>query len=515
MKHIIINIEDMTDSTEIYNSKPASFIIWFIYIIFVLLISALIWMNFFNIDIFIKADGLFRYDKEINNISIGVSGKIKECTIEEGKFVKKGEKLFVIDNRQVARQIKEYKDKMANVDSRIKILKAYQKWLNGDNDALNNFNDNKYYNEFDNRKKLLKANINLSNGNVGKQRAECKKSIRNFSKLVKKYKDQISKLEKAKKCVEKRKNKFGKNDLYYKSMVDSYISGYELSVLQYNDKIQEYHTQLEELREKDIFGDVSANENKKQIQQVKDSIRRLKKERKNGLEEMELQQISVIEQQIETTNSSLVSANSSVFSARIQLGALDGKSNNTGNEISVMTEMDTVSNEIDTYKEQRNEIQNSINNLELQNSKYVIKADATGYINIVSDVKNGMYVQEGTSLCQILPEGDCGYYAEVFIGNTDVAKLKKGQEVKFEIPAYPSSEYGYFNGKIDVLSKDIKVDSNTGIAYYLAKVKCNKNTVINKKGKEYSIINGMECQAKIVTGRKSIMEYVLDKIAWI
>ncbi len=315
--------------------------------------------------------------------------------------------------------------------------------------------------------------------------------------------------------MEKRKNKFGKNDLYYKSMVDSYISGYELSVLQYNDKIQEYHTQLEELREKDIFGDVSANENKKQIQQVKDSIRRLKKERKNGLEEMELQQISVIEQQIETTNSSLLSASSSVFSARIQLGALDGKSNNAGNEILVMTEMDTVSNEIDTYKEQRNEIQNSINNLELQNSKYVIKADATGYINIVSDVKNGMYVQEGTSLCQILPEGDCGYYAEVFIGNTDVAKLKKGQEVKFEIPAYPSSEYGYFNGKIDVFSKDIKVDSNTGIAYYLAKVKCDKNTVINKKGKEYSIINGMECQAKIVTGRKSIMEYVLDKIAWI
>ncbi len=204
MKHIIINIEDMTDSTEIYNSKPASFIIWFIYIIFVLLISALIWMNFFNIDIFIKADGLFRYDKE-NNISIGVSGKIKECTIEEGKFVKKGEKLFVIDNRQVARQIKEHKDKMANVNSRIKILKAYQKWLNGDNDALNNFNDNKYYNEFDNRKKLLKANINLSNGNVGKQRAECKKSIRNFSKLVKNIKTRFLNWKKQKSVWKKEK----------------------------------------------------------------------------------------------------------------------------------------------------------------------------------------------------------------------------------------------------------------------------------------------------------------------
>lgn len=80
-----------------------------------------------------------------------------------------------------------------------------------------------------------------------------------------------------------------------------------------------------------------------------------------------------------------------------------------------------------------------------------------------------------------------------------------------EIPAYPSSEYGYFMGTIDTISKDIKVDQ-LGSAYYVVKVRCVTTTVTNKKGDAGSIKNGMICQAKVVTDEQSVFKYLLEKI---
>ncbi|MFQ7979378.1 MAG: HlyD family efflux transporter periplasmic adaptor subunit [Faecalimonas umbilicata] len=73
----------------------------------------------------------------------------------------------------------------------------------------------------------------------------------------------------------------------------------------------------------------------------------------------------------------------------------------------------------------------------------------------------------GTSLGTIYPERESKYYAEIYVQNSDIAKLKEGQEVKFEIVAYPSSEYGDFTGVVENIARDISMNQNTGYAYYM------------------------------------------------
>ena len=90
--------------------------------------------------------------------------------------------------------------------------------------------------------------------------------------------------------------------------------------------------------------------------------------------------------------------------------------------------------------------------------------------------------------------------------------ITEGQNVKLEIAAYPASEYGMLVGTVDVVSKDIKVDSSTGSAYYLVKVCCEQTKLYNKEGKSVDVINGMACQAKIITDEQSAIRYVLNKI---
>lgn len=60
MKPIIIDMKDMSDSTEVYDSKPNRFMIYTIYAILLIFVIALIWMYFTVIDIVVKSDGIFK-----------------------------------------------------------------------------------------------------------------------------------------------------------------------------------------------------------------------------------------------------------------------------------------------------------------------------------------------------------------------------------------------------------------------------------------------------------------------
>src|SRR5574344_1266091 len=97
MKPIIIDIHDMSDSKEVYNSKPNLFFTYFIYLILTLLITAVMWMIFFEIDIVVKGDGIFRGDNSFSEVCSNNSGVVSECNIEEGKYVAVGDLLLTIE----------------------------------------------------------------------------------------------------------------------------------------------------------------------------------------------------------------------------------------------------------------------------------------------------------------------------------------------------------------------------------------------------------------------------------
>ena len=61
MKPIIVDLKDISDSTEVYDSKPNRFVPYTIYIICAILAIALIWMYLFRMDIVVKADSAVSY----------------------------------------------------------------------------------------------------------------------------------------------------------------------------------------------------------------------------------------------------------------------------------------------------------------------------------------------------------------------------------------------------------------------------------------------------------------------
>ena len=108
MKPIIVDLKDISDSTEVYDSKPNRFVPYTIYIICAILAIALFWMYLFRMDIVVKADSVFRGDDDSTAVSCAVTGKITKMSVKDGQYVNEGDELYEVDIENLGSTIEDY-----------------------------------------------------------------------------------------------------------------------------------------------------------------------------------------------------------------------------------------------------------------------------------------------------------------------------------------------------------------------------------------------------------------------
>lgn len=548
MKPIIVDMKDISDSTEVYESKPNRFLIYTIYLILIILVVAVLWMRLFKIDVVVKSNGIFKGSNAVYEISSDVTGSVKETNIQDGQYVKEGDILYVLTIDELSDTILRYQNELEAAQARIKILSAYEKSLDGDKTELETLDDNPYYEEFVNRRKLLYANVDLNESDTEGQVTLYQGNVDSISGTIAKYNEKIEKLNVVKQCITARNNTFDASEGIYYSMISSYLASYNYTALQYDNQINEHQRQIDEYEEQmkkaeaeasiedktvteeetvsdngistETISVVASTENttanieelKKQRDALITAQDSAKKEKTRALRNLELQQITTIEQQIAGYNDTILSLETNLASAKLQLEAINSADNETKESVAILTEKGNIAAEILNYEDKVKECETYLKSYDIQNDNCVIKANVSGYFYIAQDLKTGSFVQEGTTIGTIYPETESKYYAEIYVENTDIAQIREGQDVKFEIAAYPSSEYGYFKGTVENIAKNISVDQSTGYSYYLVRVKCDNMTLKGKNGEEATLMNGMACQAKIVIDEKNVLTYFGEKI---
>ena len=548
MKPIIVDMKDISDSTEVYESKPNRFLIYTIYLILIILVVAVLWMRLFKIDVVVKSNGIFKGSNAVYEISSDVTGSVKETNIQDGQYVKEGDILYVLTIDELSDTILRYQNELEAAQARIKILSAYEKSLDGDKTELETLDDNPYYEEFVNRRKLLYANVDLNESDTEGQVTLYQGNVDSISGTIAKYNEKIEKLNVVKQCITARNNTFDASEGIYYSMISSYLASYNYTALQYDNQINEHQRQIDEYEEQmkkaeaeasiedktvteeetvsdngistETISVVASTENttanKEELKKQRDALitaqDSAKKEKTRALRNLELQQITTIEQQIAGYNDTILSLETNLASAKLQLEAINSADNETKESVAILTEKGNVAAEILNYEDKVKECETYLKSYDIQNDNCVIKANVSGYFYIAQDLKTVSFVQEGTTIGTIYPETESKYYAEIYVENTDIVQIREGQDVKFEIAAYPSSEYGYFKGTVENIAKNISVDQSTGYSYYLVRVKCDNMTLKGKNGEEATLMNGMACQAKIVIDEKNVLTYFGEKI---
>jgi len=122
----------------------------------------------------------------------------------------------------------------------------------------------------------------------------------------------------------------------------------------------------------------------------------------------------------------------------------------------------------------------------------------------------GGVVKPGMDIIEIVPTQD-NLLVEAKIRPADIAFLRLGQKVIVKFSAYDFAIYGSLEGKLIHISADTIVDDIDKQSYYLVKVETDKSYLGNKD-KKLDIKVGMTANIDVITGKKTVLDYVLKPI---
>lgn len=151
----------------------------------------------------------------------------------------------------------------------------------------------------------------------------------------------------------------------------------------------------------------------------------------------------------------------------------------------------------------------SIDSLKDKVSRTSVRSPVNGTVKqLLVNTINGV-VQPGMDLVEIVPLDDT-LLIEAKVKPSDIAYLYPGQKAIVKFTAYDFAVYGGLEAKVIQISADSITDEN-GDSFYLVKLKTDKNH-LGKTKDSLPIIPGMVAQVDILTGKKTVMDYLLKPI---
>ncbi|NLM17077.1 MAG: HlyD family type I secretion periplasmic adaptor subunit [Candidatus Riflebacteria bacterium] len=163
-------------------------------------------------------------------------------------------------------------------------------------------------------------------------------------------------------------------------------------------------------------------------------------------------------------------------------------------------------NELTVQISQITERQNALKD---QMQRTLVVSPVKGTVKQMSvNTINGV-IRPGMDLVEIVPSDD-SLIIEAKMRPSDVAFLHPGQTAKIKVTAYDFSIYGGLDGEVIDISADSLMEPN-GMPYFLVRIRPLKN-YLGKEDKPLKITPGMIVSVDILTGKKSVMDYLLKPI---
>lgn len=156
-----------------------------------------------------------------------------------------------------------------------------------------------------------------------------------------------------------------------------------------------------------------------------------------------------------------------------------------------------------------NRVQATGRALEDRVSRTLVTSPVRGVIQQLLVNTVGGVVQPGSDIVQIVPLDDT-LLVEVQIRPQDIGFLHPGQEAVVKFTAYDYTIYGGLKAQLESISADTITDEK-GNSFYIVRLRTDKNH-LGTDEKPLLIIPGMVASVDIITGRKSILSYLLKPI---
>ena len=279
-----------------------------------------------------------------------------------------------------------------------------------------------------------------------------------------------------------------------------------------NQKLAEYEQVLSDYKIKlqELQFTASSSQDKQAL------LANLENSHKNAVEQKYYQTITQIDSSIQTLQSELISARSNLRLYQIAGGMYQSNVDENGVPISIslatMEQISSILAQQENLASQLNELDSQIKQTEERIAQGSVIAEQSGIVSVLTTLVKGDSIAAGTQVATIIPPSESEFKVQLYVSNSDIANISLGDDVKYNLSALPSSQYGMVNGKVTSISTDTLVQDGQYSGYYLVECSIANTTLTDKDGNSGSVVIGMQVEAKIVTQNKTIIRYLLEKI---
>lgn len=147
--------------------------------------------------------------------------------------------------------------------------------------------------------------------------------------------------------------------------------------------------------------------------------------------------------------------------------------------------------------------------LEDRVARTLVRSPVRGIVKTMAVKTVGGVVQPGSPMAEVVPLED-SLLIEARLRPADIAFISPGQPAVVKLTAYDYSIYGGLEGRIEHVGAD-SVQPQQGEPYYVAHVR-TKAASMHHQGKALPVIPGMMATVDILTGRKTVLAYLLKPV---
>jgi adhesin transport system membrane fusion protein len=166
------------------------------------------------------------------------------------------------------------------------------------------------------------------------------------------------------------------------------------------------------------------------------------------------------------------------------------------------TELGQVSQELSRLEEMNVALEDRVKRTQ-------VRAPMKGTVKQIMVTTIGEIIHPGVNIMEVVPFEDT-LLVEAHIRPADIAFLYPGQRSVVKLSAYDYAVYGGLDGFVEHISADTIIDIR-GDSYYRVRIRTDR-THLGSDEKPLPIIPGMTAQVDIITGKKTVLKYLLHPI---
>lgn len=208
-------------------------------------------------------------------------------------------------------------------------------------------------------------------------------------------------------------------------------------------------------------------------------------------------QVNQMEGEMRATQLAIPRARSSLLEAQTKLKESDAKYRAEAQE-----ELTKVRSTLDQIREASVSLEDKVQRTQ-------VRSPVKGVVKQVQINTVGGVIQPGMSLMEIVPLED-SLLIEAKVRPEDIGFIKPQLPAVVKLSAYDFAIYGGLSATVENISADTILDEE-GNSFYLVRVRTDKN-FLGTEQSPLPIIPGMQASVDVITGKKTLLDYLLKPI---